>query len=138
MPDQFSVAERSRIMRRVKSTDTTPELVVRRLVHGMGYRYRLHYEDLPGKPDVVLPRHGKVIFVNGCFWHRHHCQSGRSMPASKVDYWQRKFERNVCRDRSNQRKLRRLGWSVLVVWECQTRVRQRETLRRRLSRFLEL
>lgn len=136
MADQFTTAERSRIMRQVKSTDTSPELVVRRLVHAMGYRYRLHAGDLPGKPDLVLPRHGKVIFVHGCFWHRHGCRSGRSMPASRAEYWLQKFERNVRRDRSIRRKLRRLGWSVLVVWECQTRRAKRESLQRRLLQFL--
>jgi DNA mismatch endonuclease (patch repair protein) len=137
MPDQFSPAERSRIMRAVKSGDTTPEMVVRRLVHAMGYRYRLQCRDLPGQPDLVLPRLGKVIFVHGCFWHRHACDSGQSTPASRIEYWQAKFERNVARDRRNLRKLRRLGWSVLVVWECQTRVSGRELLKRRVLSFLE-
>lgn len=136
MPDQFTAAERSRVMRAVRSGDTTPELVVRRLIHAMGYRFRLHSAGLPGKPDVVLPRHSKVIFVHGCFWHRHACPAGQSTPATRVDYWQAKFARNVARDKSNLRKLRRLGWSVLVVWECQTTVRRREALTRRLTRFL--
>jgi DNA mismatch endonuclease (patch repair protein) len=137
MPDQFSPAERSRIMRAVKSGDTTPEMVVRRLVHSMGYRYRLQCRELPGQPDLVLPRLGKVIFVHGCFWHRHACDAGQSTPASRVEYWKAKFERNVARDRRNLRKLRRLGWSVLVVWECQTRVSGRELLKRRVLSFLE-
>lgn len=134
--DVFSPAERSRVMRAVKSGDTTPELIVRRLVHGLGYRYRLHAGDLPGKPDLVLPRHGKAIFVHGCFWHRHRCSAGQSTPASRVNYWQAKFERNVARDRANLRKLRREGWSVLVVWECQTKVARLQALERRLLRFL--
>ena len=136
MPDQFSPAERSRVMRAVRSGDTTPELVVRRMVHALGYRYRLHARDLPGRPDLVLPRLGKAIFVHGCFWHRHACDAGRSTPASRVEYWQAKFARNVERDRSNLRKLRRLGWSVLVVWECQTRAARREVFQRRIGRFL--
>ena len=136
MPDQFSPAERSRIMRAVKSGDTTPELIVRRLVHALGYRFRLQNRALPGSPDLVLPRLGKAIFVHGCFWHRHGCAAGQSTPATRIDYWQAKFDRNVLRDRSNLRKLRRLGWSVLVVWECQTGVRKREVLQRRLERFL--
>jgi DNA mismatch endonuclease, patch repair protein len=136
MPDQFSPTERSRIMRAVKSGDTTPELIVRRLVHGLGYRFRLQNRALPGSPDLVLPRLGKAIFVHGCFWHRHTCAAGQSMPATRVDYWQAKFDRNVMRDRSNLRKLRRLGWKVLVVWECQTGARKREALQRRLERFL--
>ena len=137
MPDQFSPAERSRIMRAVKSGDTAPELIVRRLIHAMGYRYRLHGSDLPGKPDIVLPRLGKAIFVHGCFWHRHACPSGQSAPATRVDYWQAKFDRNVTRDRTSLRKLRRLGWSVLVVWECQTRTQKLAALRARLERFLQ-
>ena len=136
MPDQFSPAERSRVMRAVRSGDTTPELVMRRIVHALGYRYRLHARDLPGRPDLVLPRLGKAIFVHGCFWHRHACDAGRSTPASRVEYWQAKFARNVERDRSNLRKLRRLGWSVLVVWECQTRAARREVFQRRIARFL--
>jgi DNA mismatch endonuclease (patch repair protein) len=137
MPETFTKEERSRIMAAVKSCHTTPELVVRRVVHGLGYRYRLHRRDLPGQPDLVLPRLGKAIFVHGCFWHRHACGAGQSTPASRMDYWNAKFARNVLRDRRNLRKLRRLGWSVLVVWECQTRVAKRESLSRRLARFLE-
>jgi DNA mismatch endonuclease (patch repair protein) len=136
MPDQFSPAERSRVMRAVKGGDTTPELVVRRLVHALGYRFRLHRRDLPGQPDLVFPRLGKVIQVHGCFWHRHGCEAGQSTPASRLDYWNSKFTRNVERDRRNLRKLRRLGWSVLVVWECQTLWSKRELLSTRLARFL--
>jgi DNA mismatch endonuclease (patch repair protein) len=136
MADQFTTAERSRIMRCVKSGDTTPEMVVRRLVHALGYRFRLNNRHLPGQPDLVLPRLGKAIFVHGCFWHRHTCGAGQSTPASRIDYWQAKFDRNVVRDRRNLRKLRRLGWSVLVVWECQTGMRKREGLERRIERFL--
>ena len=136
MPDQFTPAERSRVMRCVKSGDTKPEMVVRRIVHGLGYRYRLHCRELPGQPDLVLPRLRKAIFVHGCFWHRHSCDAGQSTPASRTDYWQTKFARNVARDRSNLRKLRQVGWSVLVVWECQTRRLNRDALERRLARFL--
>jgi DNA mismatch endonuclease (patch repair protein) len=136
MPDQFSPVERSRVMRAVKSGDTTPELAVRRLVHGLGYRFRLHRRDLPCQPDLVFPRLGKVILVHGCFWHRHACEAGQSTPASRVDYWSAKFARNVARDRRNLRKLRRMGWSVLVVWECQTRAAKRDVLQARLERFL--
>jgi len=136
MPDQFTKSERSRVMRAVKSADTTPELVVRSLVHALGYRFRLHRRDLPGRPDIVLPRLGKAIFVHGCFWHRHRCEAGQSTPATRVDYWQAKFERNVARDRRTLRHLRREGWSVLVVWECQTRAAKREALMARVERFL--
>lgn len=136
MPDHFTKSERSRVMRAVKSADTTPELVVRRLVHSLGYRFRLHRRDLPGCPDIVLPRLGKAIFVHGCFWHRHACEAGQSMPATRIDYWQTKLDRNVARDRRTLRRLRREGWSVLVVWECQTRPAKRERLNARVERFL--
>jgi DNA mismatch endonuclease (patch repair protein) len=137
MPDRFTRSERSRVMRAVKSGDTTPELAVRRLVHRLGYRFRLHRRDLPGQPDLVFPRLGKVIQVHGCFWHRHACSAGQSTPATRLDYWRAKFARNVARDRSNLRRLRRLGWSVLVVWECQTRASHRAALEARIARFLE-
>jgi DNA mismatch endonuclease, patch repair protein len=136
MPDRFSPAERSRVMSAVKSGDTTPELIVRRLVHALGYRFRLHRRDLPGQPDLVFPRLGKAIQVHGCFWHRHACEAGQSTPATRLDYWNAKFARNVDRDRRNLRALRRMGWSVLVVWECQTRTAKREALERRIARFL--
>lgn len=135
-PDQFSPIERSRVMRAVKSANTTPELVVRRLVHAQGYRYRLHRRDLPGQPDLVFARLGRAVQVHGCFWHRHACEAGRSTPATRLDYWQAKFARNVARDRRSLRALRRRGWSVLVVWECQTRLSNRAALERRLARFL--
>lgn len=123
-------------MRAVKSADTSPELIVRRLVHGMGYRYRLHGRALPGRPDLVLPRLGKLIFVHGCFWHRHACDAGRSTPATRTDYWQAKFARNVSRDRRTLARLRREGWSVMVVWECQTSRARQPVLAARLKRFL--
>jgi DNA mismatch endonuclease (patch repair protein) len=124
-------------MRAVKSGDTTPELIVRRLVHALGYRFRLHRRDLPGQPDLVFPRLGKAIQVHGCFWHRHACEAGQSTPATRPDYWNAKFARNVARDRSNLRRLRRIGWSVLVVWECQTRTAKRDALEARIARFLD-
>ena len=115
MPSKLSLTER---MRRIRKTDTKPELVVRRIVHSQGYRYRLHHSKLPGNPDIVLVRHRKVIFVHGCFWHRHNCRDGRKLPNSKPGYWGPKLERNRHRDKTNITQLRRLGWSVLVIWEC--------------------
>ena len=135
MTDTFSRAERSRIMAAVKSKDTTPEMVVRRLVHGMGYRYRLHVAGLAGNPDLVLPRLRKVIFVSGCFWHMHGCGRCR-IPASRRSYWVKKLERNATRDKRVQRALRRDAWSVLVVWECQTQFSRRKLLTSRLEGFL--
>lgn len=126
--------QRSRIMRAVKGADTTPELAVRRLVHGMGFRFRLHRKDLPGKPDLTFPRLRKVIFVHGCFWHGHDCARGARVPVQNRDYWTRKVARNVERDRDAQAALQRLGWKSLVVWECE--IKDQDRLRRALRRFL--
>ena len=113
---KLSLTER---MQRIRKTDTKPEMIVRRLVHAMGYRYRLHQSDLPGSPDIVLTRHRKVILVHGCFWHRHDCADGRKLPKSKPEYWQPKLERNRRRDEASVSRLHELGWGVLVVWECE-------------------
>ncbi|MFN3324992.1 MAG: very short patch repair endonuclease [Bryobacteraceae bacterium] len=126
--------QRSRIMRAVKGADTTPELAVRRVAHGMGFRFRLHRKDLPGKPDLTFPRLRKVIFVHGCFWHGHDCARGARVPVQNRDYWTLKVARNVERDRNAQSELQRLGWKSLVVWECE--IKDQECLRRTLRRFL--
>jgi len=135
LTDTFTTSERSRIMAAVKGKDTTPEMLVRRLVHALGFRYRLHVRSLPGCPDLVFPRLRKIINVSGCFWHMHGCGRCR-IPASRRGYWVAKLERNAARDRRTRRALRRLGWQVLVVWECQTTTARRERLRARLVRFL--
>ena len=137
MADTFTKAERSRIMAAVKSKDTTPELVVRRLVHAMGYRYRLHVRSMPGSPDLVFPRLRKVINVNGCFWHLHDCSRCR-IPSSRRRYWVAKLHRNAERDKQVRRALRRAGWQVLVLWECQTRPTTLARLRAKVVRFLEM
>lgn len=119
MPDTLSVSERSARMSRIRGKDTKPEMKLRRLVHSMGYRYRLHAPNLPGKPDLVFPGRKAVIFMHGCFWHRHQgCKLAR-LPKSRVEFWREKLETNRERDLRNQEKLRELGWRVLVVWECQ-------------------
>lgn len=118
--DTLTPAQRSEQMSRVRSKDTKPELAVRRLVHSLGYRYRLHGKKLPGNPDLVFASRQKVIFVHGCFWHRHpRCRNTR-LPKSRLDFWKPKLEANRKRDLRNQRKLRQLGWRYLVVWECAT------------------
>lgn len=120
--DKLSKAARSENMRRIRSKGMKPELAVRRLVHGLGYRYRLHRRDLPGKPDLVFGTRRKVIFVHGCFWHSHEnpaCPDGR-MPGTNQDYWLPKLKRNRERDTANLAALRAAGWDVLVVWECET------------------
>jgi DNA mismatch endonuclease, patch repair protein len=121
MADRIDAAERSRIMSRVRSKDTRPEMIVRSLVHGMGYRYRLHRRDLPGSPDMVFPRLKKVIFVHGCFWHSHPGCKRSTRPTSRVDFWDKKLEANLRRDREAIAELERMGWRVLVIWECETR-----------------
>ncbi len=126
--------DRSRIMRAVKSRDTYPELVVRRLLHAMGYRFRLHRSDLPGKPDIVLPGRQKVIFVHGCFWHGHPCARGAREPKNNARYWRDKIARNRARDSSCLRQLQTVGWKTLVIWECQLKGETRLTTR--LRRFL--
>lgn len=126
-------------MRAVRSENTAPEVVVRKLAHGLGLRFRLHRRDLPGTPDLTFPGRRKVIFVHGCFWHRHphpDCRRGRSTPASRRAFWEAKFARNVARDRRAQRALRAAGWGVMVVWECQTKPAGRARLAARLRRFL--
>lgn len=121
MADTLTRDERSKRMSLVKSKDTKPELTVRRLVHSLGFRYRLHRSDLPGKPDLAFPSKHKVIFVHGCFWHRHQrskCKLAR-LPKSRLSFWLPKLEKNRIRDRAKQSALKRLGWQVLVVWECE-------------------
>lgn len=134
MRDRLSPEQRSRNMRAIKGWDTGPELIVRRLLHAMGYRFQLHRRDLPGCPDVVLPRHRAAVLIHGCFWHRHSCVRGRSEPSTRRAFWRAKFAANVQRDRRAVKALRRAGWRVLIVWECQTR--DIERLRARLSKFL--
>lgn len=112
--------KRSALMARVKSKDSKPEIVVRRLVHRLGYRFRLHRSDLPGTPDLTFPRLGKVIFVHGCFWHRHEGCSRTTTPKTRFTYWVDKFRCNIQRDAAKQRQLKALGWDILVVWECET------------------
>ncbi len=126
--------ERSRTMRAVKSNDTAAELAVRRVAHNLGYRYRLHRRDLPGKPDMVFPGRRKVIFVHGCFWHQHQGCDRSRMPQSNQGYWRPKLQRNVERDARVQAELADMGWEVLIVWECE--VKNTELLKERLSDFL--
>lgn len=133
--DNLTAAERSERMSRVRWKDTRPELIVRRLVHSMGYRYRLHKRELPGSPDLVFAGRRKVIFVHGCFWHRHGCPSGRRLPKSRLDFWQPKLESNKRRDLRTKRELERLGWAVLTLWECETK--DTVTLSSRIRAFLD-
>jgi len=110
---------RSEIMRAVKGRDTAPEMMVRRLAHLMGYRFRLHRKDLPGKPDLIFPKLRKAIFVNGCFWHGHNCVRGGRAPKANSEYWQAKIARNSLRDAANVAALEAEGWRTMVIWECE-------------------
>lgn len=121
MTDVFTKSKRSEVMSRIKGRDTKPELAVRSMLHRMGYRFRLHRNDLPGKPDVVLTRYKTVIFVHGCFWHRHKGCRFAYTPKSRHDFWLKKLESNVARDLDVKSELTRLGWHVITVWECELR-----------------
>ncbi|UIJ72216.1 DNA mismatch endonuclease Vsr [Aurantimonas sp. HBX-1] len=136
--DTLPPAERSRRMSRIRCKDTAPEMSVRRFVYGMGFRYRLHLRSLPGSPDLVFLSRRKVIFVHGCYWHRHDdpaCRLAR-LPKSRLDFWLPKLERNSARDRENQEHLATLGWEVLIVWECEIRdkIKLESTLRKFLNK----
>jgi len=122
-------------MSRIRGADTKPEVRVRSLLHRLGYRFRLHRKDLPGKPDIVLPKYGTVIFVHGCFWHRHPGCPYAYTPKSRVDFWKKKFRRNVERHQEVENELHELGWHVGVIWECETG--DEETLHNRLVEILE-
>ncbi|QDF95364.1 very short patch repair endonuclease [Azoarcus sp. DD4] len=135
MIDTRTKEERSEIMSMVHSKDTKPELLIRRLIYGMGFRYRLHCKELPGKPDIVMIGRKKIIDVRGCFWHGHEgCKYGR-LPKSREDFWKAKIDRNRERDSKNQRMLNEAGWQVFVVWQCE--LKDIETLKTRLHEFIE-
>jgi DNA mismatch endonuclease (patch repair protein) len=120
-------------MAAIRGTDTSPELKVRSLLHRLGYRFRLHRRDLPGSPDIVLSKHRTVVFVHGCFWHRHPGCRYSTTPKTRADFWNRKFEQNVERDHRQERRLREMGWSVMIVWECE--LRDLASLTARLARI---
>lgn len=121
MSDRLTKAERSALMARIRSKDTKPEMVVRRAAHRLRYRFRLHRADLPGTPDLVFPKHRLAVFVHGCFWHRHPNCRRATTPATNTEKWTEKFERNSRRDARVKSELEALGWTVLVIWECETR-----------------
>ena len=119
-PDSLTPEQRSALMRKVRSKDTTPEMRVRRALHAKGFRYRLHHSDLPGKPDLVLSRFRTCIFVHGCFWHGHESCRKASVPKTNTDFWVKKITRNRDRDHEVRTLLEDIGWKVVIVWECQT------------------
>ncbi len=119
--ERFTAQQRSKLMSRVRGKNTKPELIVRGIAHQLGYRFRLHRRDLPGTPDLVFPRHKKVILVHGCFWHMHTCRKGKIAPITNADFWRAKRQGNAKCDRRDLKSLQKLGWSVFTVWECETR-----------------
>ena len=125
---------RSKMMSRIKGRDTVPEIAVRRIAHRLGFRFRLYRKDLPGCPDLVFPRFRAVVFVHGCFWHRHCGCRYAYLPKTRVRFWNDKFRGNVARDRRNEAALREIGWRVLVIWECETR--DREHVKKQLLSYL--
>ncbi|WP_213378867.1 very short patch repair endonuclease [Allochromatium tepidum] len=135
MPDRFTPQERSRIMSLVKGRDTKPEKVVRSLLHAMGYRFRLHRNELPGKPDIVLPKYRKAIFIHGCFWHGHAGCRRAARPESNADFWNKKIDENMARDKKAQAELKNSGWDLLVIWQCE--MKDLEKLRRNLNQFIK-
>lgn len=132
--DKLSPIARSRVMSAVHGKNTTPEIMVRRTLHALGVRFRLHRKDLPGKPDIVLPKYRTCIFVHGCFWHQHLGCKRASKPSSNEDFWFRKLQGNIERDKQNSLALQELGWRVFVVWECETK--HKEALVMRLKSIL--
>ncbi len=133
--DIYDGATRSATMRAVRSSDTGAEMTVRRMLHGAGYRYRLHVKTLPGKPDITFPSRRKVIFVHGCFWHQHTGCKNADRPASNCEYWNSKLDRNVLRDAENITALKSMGWDVHIVWECQ--IRDADSLMQELRQYLD-
>jgi DNA mismatch endonuclease (patch repair protein) len=131
--DTISKEARSALMARIRSKNTKPERVVRSILHRLGFRFRLHRKDLPGKPDIVLPRHRKIIFIHGCFWHGHSCALA-SKPKSNQDYWREKIKNNRLRDHRVRRELIKQGWSVLELWECE--IRKETSLTDKLEAFM--
>ncbi len=121
-------------MARIRKVDTKPEMLVRRMLHGLGYRYRLHRRDLPGNPDIVFASRRRVIFVHGCFWHQHNCRLGAKQPRTRPEYWLPKLQRNKDRDTRNLKALRALKWKTLIIWECE--LSNAAMLERRLRKFL--
>lgn len=134
MTDHLTKEKRSWNMARIKGKDTKPEVLVRSMLHRAGYRFRKNVKDLPGKPDIVLPKYKTAIFVHGCFWHRHKGCKDATTPKTNTEFWLKKFERNVYNDRKHTRELRKLGWYVITVWECE--LKQPEKVLRKLKKTL--
>jgi DNA mismatch endonuclease (patch repair protein) len=136
MTDVFTTRKRSWIMSRVRGRDTKPEIIVRSIIHRMGYRFSLHRRDLPGKPDVVLPRYRKIIVINGCFWHGHKNCLRSKRPSTHTKFWNRKLDKNIDRDKRSRSELEKMGWNVLVIWECE--IQKPDKIVDKLRRYLNV
>ena len=137
MADKFNIQKRSEIMSKVHSSNTKPEVYVRSLLHQLGYRFRLHRRDLPGNPDIVLPKYKTIIFVHGCFWHGcPTCRKAKIRPATNVEFWNDKLDRTLIRDIDNKKALEALGWTVMVIWECETRKTKKDELIEKLRSLI--
>jgi DNA mismatch endonuclease (patch repair protein) len=135
MPDHLSPEQRSANMGRIRGKDSSPEKRVRKMLHRMGFRFRLHRKDIPGNPDIVIPKYRTIVLVHGCYWHRHQdCRRGQSVPGTNTGFWLEKFRRNQNRDRLVSEKLAANGWNIVVVWECETKPSNLEHLKERLRR----
>jgi|LGVC01.1.fsa_nt_gb DNA mismatch endonuclease (patch repair protein) len=137
MVDVFSQKKRSEIMQKIGAKHSKPEKYVRSIVHRMGYRFRLHRKDLPGKPDMVFPKYRKVIFVHGCFWHGHEGCPRAKRPSSNKKFWSEKLKKNIERDKKNQEKLNKMDWDYIIIWQCQIKKGREEELCQTLTNFLK-
>jgi len=137
MPDMFDSQKRSEIMAKVHSVNTTSEIRVRKLLHSMGYRFRIHRRDLPGNPDIILPKYKTVIFVHGCFWHGcPTCKRAKVRPVANAEYWKKKLNRTFERDKKNMITLKEMGWQIIIIWECETKKKNLFILEKRLRNTL--
>lgn len=138
MADVLTQQKRSEVMSKIRSKNTKPELIVRRFLFAQGFRFRLHQETLPGRPDIILKKFNSIVFVNGCFWHGHDNCKHFNMPQSRLEYWVPKIKKNISKDLEVKKQLRKLGWNVFTIWECQLKTRKVEktlsTLKKRISR----
>lgn len=136
MTDIFTKQKRSEIMSNISGKNTKPEIIIRKLAHSLGYRFRLHKKNLPGKPDIVFPKYKKVIFVNGCFWHGHKNCKRSKLPTTNKKFWKEKIENNKKKDAADYRKLRKLGWDYLVIWQCRIKTSNYKSLKSKIDSFL--
>lgn len=136
MSDIYSKQKRSQIMSKISGKNTKSEIIIRKLAHSLGYRFRLHKKDLPGKPDIVFPKYKKVIFVNGCFWHGHKNCKRSKLPTTNKKFWKDKIEGNNKKDKRDYIRLKKLGWDYLVIWQCRIKVSNTEKLKRKIELFL--